>query len=320
MGKKKESENVNKKNHQLTLNEFLNSSVSQEDHIENIQNDMDSQSNIDNNKTIGKMKDRGKLWPDIVKPLPNEVLSSWMTRSALESLAGLDQLVKYAGIKPYLFDYDVEYNSLLTRYFAEKSSISEEELKSMSFYNEIQAFNDFLAKYVNIMQVYKKICYTPWSPRGKNGIRYCAMCLKNDQEPYFRKQWRYSHYTICPIHQCLLEDRCPSCNSLIIFYKIPWDSKIYLCHKCGFDLRNQVPKFITNLDDTHKIYLHFLMQQGENLKSIYILNTIVWFLANFCTLLDPIFEYHEYVRKKVNLELWHKFGRGIAKLGLFSKY
>lgn len=77
-----------------------------------------------------------------------------------------------------------------------------------------------------------------------HGMQYCAKCLAEDEVPYFRKRWRVAFYTMCTKHQCMLHDRCPSCDAPVMFHRGEMgkfsqveSGAITLCHSCAFDLR-----------------------------------------------------------------------------------
>lgn len=44
---------------------------------------------------------------------------------------------------------------------------------------------------------------------------YCPVCLRNDDIPYFRLSWRLAFVTHCPVHECWLISRCPTCASCV---------------------------------------------------------------------------------------------------------
>jgi hypothetical protein len=46
-------------------------------------------------------------WPNVFEPLPDEILSSWMTRLSLANLTDLPSLITSIGENPHNFDYDV---------------------------------------------------------------------------------------------------------------------------------------------------------------------------------------------------------------------
>jgi hypothetical protein len=62
--------------------------------------------------------------------------------------------------------------------------------------------------------------HPPWWVRARYpadarafGPMYCALCLQNDEAPYFRLFWRLGFVTHCPIHRTQLEDQCPECHT-----------------------------------------------------------------------------------------------------------
>jgi hypothetical protein len=92
------------------------------------------------------------------------------------------------------------------------------------------------------------------------GLQYCAQCLAEDREPYFRRRWRVAYCTFCPDHATLLHDRCFRCGSPVAFHRRELGKPLLLaagpmsiCHQCGFDLRDspgrEVPKCSP---DTHQ--------------------------------------------------------------------
>lgn len=46
--------------------------------------------------------------------------------------------------------------------------------------------------------------------------RFCAACLATDKTKYFRLEWRFKCWRWCPIHSCLLRERCPHCNKVVM--------------------------------------------------------------------------------------------------------
>jgi hypothetical protein len=83
--------------------------------------------------------------------------------------------------------------------------------------------------------------------RRGHGLQYCARCLAEDPEPYFRKRWRVALCTYCVRHNAMLRDRCPRCQSPVIFHRLELGrprhavgAKLCYCFQCGFDLRDSV--------------------------------------------------------------------------------
>lgn len=76
------------------------------------------------------------------------------------------------------------------------------------------------------------------------GQQYCPLCLAEDTEPYFRRQWRLSISVACLKHQIYLNDACPFCARPIVFHTgdfnqrfLPSECPITLCGYCKQDLR-----------------------------------------------------------------------------------
>ncbi|WP_407669507.1 TniQ family protein [Paenibacillus ehimensis] len=63
--------------------------------------------------------------------------------------------------------------------------------------------------------------------------RFCPMCLR--EKPYRKDIWELSLLVICPIHNCLMIDRCGGCGAKIN----PYRQSLLSC-KCGFDYRQSM--------------------------------------------------------------------------------
>jgi hypothetical protein len=65
--------------------------------------------------------------------------------------------------------------------------------------------------------------------------RLCPKCLRD--RPIWWAVWDLSLVTACPIHRCLLVNRCPACER-----NLSWQRRsIHQC-RCGFDFRNLIPE------------------------------------------------------------------------------
>lgn len=82
---------------------------------------------------------------------------------------------------------------------------------------------------------------------SKNGATsgYCPACLKSDETPFFRLNWRLAFVTHCPEHNCKLIEHCPTCSSYVwpsafaerASYS-PKGMDLALCMVCGTPLSN----------------------------------------------------------------------------------
>ena len=81
------------------------------------------------------------------------------------------------------------------------------------------------------------------------GSSYCAECLCNDAQPYYRVAWRFAFVVSCPEHGTLLRDRCPTCA------RPAWPSwlrvisdwryvQLHRCPHCGQDLRQEQGRLV----------------------------------------------------------------------------
>lgn len=77
------------------------------------------------------------------------------------------------------------------------------------------------------VKAYGSILDYEWLEREK--IKICPACFATDS--YYRKHWSLWCYTSCHLHQCLLVDRCPQCQSVWNWDDLKNDWKC----KCGWN-------------------------------------------------------------------------------------
>ncbi|MFZ6657215.1 TniQ family protein [Undibacterium sp. TJN19] len=74
---------------------------------------------------------------------------------------------------------------------------------------------------------------------------FCVSCLKTDTIPFYRIEWRFHFWKICPRHLINLLTRCPRCTNipelknplLVSGNAMP---NLAFCFFCQFDLRNAI--------------------------------------------------------------------------------
>lgn len=78
------------------------------------------------------------------------------------------------------------------------------------------------------------------------GQQFCPKCLAKNC--YLRREWRLAFVTSCPTHDCMLMDRCPSCETPLHFHRADMGDRSSLggsspaiCFRCGLDLRECAP-------------------------------------------------------------------------------
>jgi hypothetical protein len=188
----------------------------------------------------------GTLWPVHLKPLPDELLSSWIIRLAhahgykVETVCSL-----LFGVGSAIWNRDIdtlappEVASALIR----ATGATVQQFESTT----IRAFEGSLFERLNANGS------TSWvvpigvwhRTRRRPGLMFCALCLASDQQPHFRRLWRLGFATCCVTHKVLLQDACPRCTSPIMPHRVdtggknmfPYGALITHCCSCGLDLR-----------------------------------------------------------------------------------
>jgi hypothetical protein len=194
------------------------------------------------------------------KPLADELLSSWLLRTALHN-----------GMKPQsfckmLWPDRTFWNRSIDRYASAEVTMELAAVTgtSLSSINQLS------------LSVFEGILFpaivrngnTPWIlPLGifhrkflRTGLVYCPLCL-GEGEPYFRRRWRFSFATVCLHHGTLLQEECTACHAPIQPHRLgmgnrnPYTSRpIYLCSCCLSDLR--LARFDDDADTTQCKFEH----------------------------------------------------------------
>lgn len=236
-----------------------------------------------------------KIWAERLNPIDGESISSWITRISLANLEKTSSLTGDVGQYPSNVDLDLNWIPELALYFSKKTEIPELTLVKMSLYKLKENIINITKSY-NSASLVKDLWFTGWRKRAKNGLRFCPLCLKNDEIPHFHKVWRLAYIPICIIHNCFLVNECPKCNSPIAPYELKWDSNLIKCFNCGYDLSKIKPDLIPNSDSLLK---YFNDLNNEKTESIYRILTLAWFIANHCSFSDEIFEDHLLTKSKL---------------------
>lgn len=162
----------------------------------------------------------GKLWPAHPKPLPDELLSSWIVRVAEANaikLQTLSWMLFGDGLSPWNRDIDRNAPQWLIDALCEHTGSSDWEVFRMTLvtyggrlYPRRQAFGQL--RWILPIRSYGM-------RHRAFGQQFCPECLTKDVIPYFRKQWRVACYTYCPEHHVDLWDACPGCGLPIVVFR-----------------------------------------------------------------------------------------------------
>lgn len=175
-------------------------------------------------------------WPVDVPLMKDEILSSWIVRTAFENGSYPLAWSWYLWGKRRVWTIDIDRFCPLTdmlKLVTPRVSLS--SLESATLY-------PWLTKFVsNDLTTHKKAW--PWltnlGARNRDrtgGLRYCPECLMNSPV-YYRRAWRFSWNHSCAIHKCILKDFCPVCSSPICPHKLKHGAyDLALCATCGYNL------------------------------------------------------------------------------------
>lgn len=214
----------------------------------------------------------GNLWPVHLKPLPDELLSSWLVRLAhghglkLQTFSsmvfGRDKSIWNRDIDKLAPDWLIDRIAECSG--ASKQAVLDTTLKSYegSLYEHHQPNGN--TRWLLPLGVYHRI-------RRGHGLQYCPRCLEEDAAPYFRKRWRLGFSVMCTKHDCYLQDACPQCLSPLAPHRADMRGRQYFprmglnahCWKCGFDLRlAQVTEVKDGASARLQLQLEFVLKHG----------------------------------------------------------
>jgi hypothetical protein len=196
------------------------------------------------------MTGASQLWLYHPKPLPDELLSSWLVRIAHGHEMKLQTFFRVSlgkGQEIWTRDIDRQIPEWLVRALSEHTGVGVHEILRTSLldYKGVlyRSYHWSGHQYWLLPLIMRDTSYQ------HHGLQFCPQCLKEDKEPYFRKRWRVALYTMCTKHECMVHDRCPSCGAPVAFHRgemgkfsLVESGSITLCHACGFDLRNSPVK------------------------------------------------------------------------------
>lgn len=187
----------------------------------------------------------GELWPVHPHRFDDELLSSWIVRTAHANRIKVQTFTTLTlGRREGVWNRDIDRcaSDVLLTELARRTGSSIEELRG------------------GMLSGYEGILYEQHNPMGNSawilplgiyhrtrrdfGLQYCPLCLFADPVPYFRKSWRLAFVTICDRHGNLLHDRCCHCGTPVIPFRNDLGKRtgykigdVVSCCRCGFDLR-----------------------------------------------------------------------------------
>lgn len=187
----------------------------------------------------------GDLWPIHPRRQDDELLSSWIVRTAHANRIKLQTFTTLAlGETASLWNRDIDRcasDALLLRLSTQTGSDVETLRQGLLSTLDGAVFERHTplgnTKWILPLGIYHRT-------RHRFGVQFCPLCLFFDEKPYYRRTWRLAFATICDRHGCLLHDRCPHCEAPVAHFRNDLgrrrDYRIgdhVSCWNCGFDLR-----------------------------------------------------------------------------------
>lgn len=248
------------------------------------------------------------LWPIRYKPLPDELLSSWLVRLAHGHGLKVQTFCNLIfGNRLQVWNRDIDRlgpDWLLNELSARTGTPLE-----IAYGTTLRAYEGLLYPRFKLSGVLQWILTLKMYHRKHEGfgLQYCPLCLREEPEPYFRKSWRVAFNTVCVRHQCMLRDRCPNCGAGVAFHRQDMGAPDFVaidslsaCHQCGFDLSEVGTERIISYNKQASDWLARLRGQlthGDSTQSVFDLESfgVMRQLAGLLTSHYPTIRLHAHV-------------------------
>ncbi|MFZ6677788.1 TniQ family protein [Undibacterium sp. Tian12W] len=185
------------------------------------------------------------LWPIRYRPLPDELLSSWLVRLAHGHGMKVQTFCNLIfGNQRQIWNRDMD--RLAPTWLIDELSQRTATPAQITWNTTLRSYEGLLYRKFKVSGGLQWILALKLYHRKREGygLQCCPTCLAEDRIPYFRKRWRIAFYTVCTKHQTMMLDRCPQCAAAIAFHRIDIMNvdaldagTLAYCHECGFDLR-----------------------------------------------------------------------------------
>lgn len=248
------------------------------------------------------------LWPIRYKPLPDELLSSWLVRLAHGHGLKVQTFCNLIfGNRLQVWNRDID--RLGPDWLVNELSARTGTPPEIAYGTTLRAYEGLLYPQFKLSGVLQWVLTLKMYHRKHEGfgLQYCPQCLREGEEPYFRKSWRVAFNTVCVTHKCMLRDRCPSCGAGVAFHRRDMGrtdaaatDSLAGCHQCGFDLREAGMEPIISYDKQASDWLATLCRQlalGDSIQSVFDLDSfgVMRQLAMLLTSQYPTVRLHAHV-------------------------
>jgi len=162
----------------------------------------------------------GHVLPIHPQPKPDEIFSSWFCRIAQDNGMKLHTLeVQLWGRDKQIWTRDIDRSidePTLAKVAAVSSTTIERARETC-----LRSYEGRMFERLNVAGNSDWILPSGifHRKRKRPGMQFCPLCLATDETPYYRKAWRLALSTFCDLHDVMLHDRCPKCQSPVIFHR-----------------------------------------------------------------------------------------------------
>ncbi|WP_188567253.1 TniQ family protein [Undibacterium terreum] len=164
----------------------------------------------------------------VPKIFPTEAISSWLQRISQQQGVPIARIYELVKIKQSR-DTDVDGLSAQISNLIEMAKLNFDEFQVAKIVSKAIRKTPPLQKQVRLEG--KKIPITA----------FCSSCLKHDRVPYYRIEWRFHFWKICPIHLEAMKTECFCCKQRVvlnrsILFSISAVPNLAFCQFCKADL------------------------------------------------------------------------------------
>lgn len=215
----------------------------------------------------------------IPSPLqPDEILSSWLARTALAQ--GCDPLSITSYIWPGWRAWTQDIDRGLTKDRLDLLSHCSKISKSFIHASTLESIANATGNNRVNSRTYLNWILPLGSRNRKRhgGPQFCPACLASDRYPHFRLQWRLAWHTVCPSHSIFLHDACPHCRTPIEYHRLEArDSRISICATCKYDLADSPREISPSSLMSFQRKADNIIKDGVGTYGNFALNSFNWF-------------------------------------------
>ncbi|WP_189534562.1 TniQ family protein [Paludibacterium paludis] len=186
----------------------------------------------------------GQRWPAHPHPLPDELLSCWLVRTAHANGLKVQTFCQHEfGAHYQIWNRDIDRGAptWLLNLVSLRTGQDEERVLATTLQTLLgtvfrQQSQSGQLRWILPLNIYHRT-------RLGHGLQFCPLCLATANEPYYHRAWRVAFHTFCPIHGVMLLDRCPACGKGVAFHRTDLGhpdqeafAALNICSHCAFDL------------------------------------------------------------------------------------